>query len=175
MKNSEIVSALKDSESKETNEFCVEGVLVRAKPVSALLIQEVVGRIKDPKPPLVANPDKDGALEPNPFDPAYVEALVEANTRRADATTNTLVMFGLELVDGLPKDDAWLTKLRKLDKMGLIDLSEIDLDDPFERDFIFKKYIAGTNATIMEVSKASGVSQEDVNAAIESFPGDATQ
>jgi hypothetical protein len=171
MSQKEIVNALKDT-TKKADVFVVEGIEVRTKPVSAMLIQEVTSNIKDPIPPLVPNPDKDGKLEENPFDPVYVAGLREANVKRSKATSDTLIMFGLELVDGLPKDDNWLVKLRKLEKMGLLDLSGIDFEDQFDREFAFKKFIAGTTPLIMEVTRASGVSQADVDAAVDTFPGD---
>lgn len=174
MSSKEVVKALKDTQKNE-EVFVVEGVKVRAKPVSAMLIQEVTSYVKDPVPPMVANPDKDGKLEENPFDPAYVAEMREAISKRSSATSDTLIMFGLELVDGLPKDDTWLIKLRHLEKMGLLNLSGIDFEDQFEKEFAFKKFVAGTTPLIMEVTKASGVSQEDINVAVESFPGDATQ
>ena len=175
MSNKEIVSALKDTHKEKEEVFVVEGVKVRAKAVSAMLIQEVTSHIKDPKPPMFANPDKDGKLEENPFDPAYVAEMRDAIARRSSATSDTLIMFGLDLVDGLPKDDAWLVKLRHLEKMGLLDLSGIDFDDQFEKEFAFKKFVAGTTPLIMEVTKASGVSQEDIDTAVDSFPGNAPQ
>jgi len=173
MTNKESIDALKDS--TKSNLIEAEGVQLRVKPVSAMLLQEITSHIPDPQPPLLPNPDKDNRLEPNPFDPAYMSGLREAQSRRNLATSDALIMFGLELVDGLPKDETWLIKLKKLEKMGLIDLTGIDFDDPFEKEFAFKKFIAGTTPAIMEVTKASGVSQEDVDAAIATFPGNATQ
>jgi hypothetical protein len=64
----EIVKALKESK-REKNVIEVEGVKIKIIPVSALLIQEITSRIKDPRPPVQPNPDKDGRLEENPFDP----------------------------------------------------------------------------------------------------------
>lgn len=173
MAKEDIVDVLKDSQ-KEKNIFEVEGVKIKVKPVSALLIQEVTSHIKDPNPPMQPNPDKDGRMEENPFDPVYMDELREATTQRALATSDTMVMFGLELMDGLPKDETWLKKLKWLEKSGRLDLSNIDFNDPFEKDFAFKKFIAATNPTIMEVTRASGVSQADIDSATESFQRNTT-
>jgi len=175
MSQKEVVNALRDSAPSKVDTFEVDGVKVLVKPVSSLLIQEVVSHIKDPEIPLSPNPDKEGRMDENPFDPAYVKALREAQTKRANATTDTLIMFGLELVDGLPKNDLWLQKLRKLEKMGLLDLTGIDFDDQFDKEFAFKKFIAGTNPMIMEVTRSSGVSKEDIDVATDSFQGNAAQ
>lgn len=170
----EIVKALKESK-REKDIFEVEGVKIRIIPVSALLIQEITSRIKDPRPPLQPNPDKDGRLEENPFDPTYLDELQEVQTKRALATSDTMVMFGLDLVDGLPKDETWLKKLKWLEKTKRLDLSNIDFNDQFEKEFAFKKFVAATNPTIMEVTRASGVTQEDIDSATDSFQRNETQ
>ncbi len=175
MAKEDIVSTLKETQ-REKNVFEVEGVKIRIRPVSALLIQEVTSRIKDPRPPMQPNPDKDNRLEENPFDPIYLDALSESTTQRALATSDTMVMFGLELVNGhLPEDDKWLKKLKWLEKAGRINLSNIDFNDPFEKEFAFKKFIAATNPTIMEVTRASGVTQEDIDSATDTFQRNTTQ
>lgn len=173
MAKEDIVDVLKDSQ-REKDVIEVEGVKIKVRPVSALLIQEITSRIKDPNPPMQPNPDKDGRMEENPFDPTYLDELKEATTQRALATSDTMVMFGLDLMNGLPKDETWLKKLRWLEKAGRLDLSNIDFDDPFEKEFAFKKFIAATNPTIMEVTRASGVSQADIDIATESFQRNAT-
>jgi hypothetical protein len=86
-----------------------------------------------------------------------------------------MVMFGLDLMDGLPKDETWLKKLKWLEKTNRLDLSNIDFTDPFEKEFAFKKFIAATNPTIMEVTRASGVTQEDIDSATDSFQRNETQ
>jgi hypothetical protein len=59
--------------------------------------------------------------------------------------------------------------LKWLEKAGRIDLSSINFDDPFEKDFAFKKFIVATNPAIMEVTRASGVTQADIESATDSF------
>ncbi len=173
MAKEDIVDVMKES-AREKNVFEVDGVKIEVKPVSALLIQEVTSRIKDPRPPMQPNPDKDGRMEENPFDPTYLDALDEARTQRALATSDVMVMFGLKLVNGLPDDELWLKKLKWLEKAGRLDLSNLNFDDPFEKEFAFKKFISATNPTIMEVTRASGVTQADIDTATDSFPGNST-
>ena len=148
------------------------GVRVRIHSVSGWLVDDVKTRVKNPPVPIWHNPDNDRDEE-NPIDPNYLEALREANQKRWDAWFDTLVLFGMELVDGMPEDDTWLHKLRRLEKLGHIDLTAYDLDDPVDREFMYKRRIAIGNATdFVHVQQMSSVTQEDVAKATDSFPGD---
>lgn len=166
------VEIMKEMDKKDIIE--VEGVKIKVCPVSALLIQEVTSKIKDPHVPMQPNPDKDGHMEENPFDPDYLDALREANVQRGLATSDTMVMFGLKLLGDLPTDETWIKKLKWLEKTGHLDLSYIDFNDPFEKEYAFKKFLAATNPTIMEVTRASGVTQQDIDDATDSFPSNST-
>ncbi len=151
------------------------GARVRIHPVSAALIADITSQIKEPEIPLWPNPEKpdqDGRprLEPNPDDPNYVRALEETNQKRGAAMIDAMVMFGVELIDGIPDDD-WIKKLRFMEKRGLLDLSSYDLDDPFDREFLYKRYILVDNNVIGMVTDASGLSTEDIKRAQESFQG----
>jgi len=150
------------------------GVKVRINPVGAALISDVTSKIKDPEVPLWPNadkPDREGnpRMEPNPDDPHYAVLLEEANQQRAIAMIDTMVMFGLELVDGIPNDDEWVKKLKFMEKRGMLDISAYDLDDPFDREFLYKRYVLVDNNVIGMITEASGLSTEDVKRAEESF------
>ena len=152
------------------------GVKVRINPVGAALISDVTSKIKDPEVPLWPNadkPDREGKprMEANPDDPHYAVLLEEANQKRAIAMIDTMVMFGVELVDGVPDDDAWVKKLRFMEKRGMLDLSGYDLDDPFDREFLYKRYVLVDNNVVGLITDASGLSSEDVKRAEESFRG----
>lgn len=140
------------------------GVRVRLVPVSTALIDEVTSRIKDPDVPVWHNEAK-GRDEPNPNDPKYLSDLVDANRRRGIAVYDAMVMFGVELVDGVPDDDGWLTKLRYLERRGQIDLSTYDLDDPFDKEFVYKRYVAVDNETLARLGRMSAFTQEEVTQA----------
>lgn len=164
-------TAKKKAVERQDKIVTVEGVRVKVHGVSSSLIQEVTSKISDPQPPIVPNPDKDGRPEPNPFDPTYLRDLELAQDARNIAASDTLAMFGFELLDGLPPDEGWIRKLKFLEKKGAIDLTEYDLEDPFEKEFLFKKYIVSSGANILLVTRASGtVSAEEVAQAEESFP-----
>lgn len=146
------------------------GVKAKLNPVPASLIDEVTNKIEEPEVPLWHNEDKNRD-EPNPSDPEYLKAVGEANRQRGLAVLDATAMFGLELIDGLPKDESWITKLKYMNKRGLIDLSEFDLDDEMDREFLFKRFIAADMTIMNKITRMSGISEEEVSNAERSFRG----
>lgn len=73
------------------------GVVVRIRPVSRLLVTQVKTAIKDPKPPVLMIEEK-GRPEPNPNDPFYVEALIDAQIRRTVAVIDLILALAVEVV-----------------------------------------------------------------------------
>lgn len=144
------------------------GVRARITTVSQAIIQDALGLLKEPRPPMWLNPDKERE-EPNPMDPDYLEALQEHEQKQYQVTFNTFAMFGVELVDGLPENDDWLRKLVIMDKFGTLDLSAFDLDHEIDREYLYKRYIAMGNADYVLVGIRSGVSQEEIRRAASSF------
>lgn len=138
------------------------GVRAKLTPVSAALIDEVTARIPNPAVPMWHNPDGDKD-EPNPMHPSYVAALTESNRRRGMAALDAVIMFGVGLVDPVP-DTGWEKKLKRL---GI----EVDASDPDEREWAYKKYVAVGAADLNRLMALSGVSQEAVARAADSFPG----
>lgn len=148
------------------------GVRVRIKPVSGWLIDDVVNRVKNPRIPTWYNPDRERE-EDNPNDPQYLADMSDARGQRLNAMLDTVVLFGMELVDGMPEDESWLRKLQRLEKLGHIDLSAYDLGDEVDREFVYKRRFAISNATdLVTVRQRCSVSEEDVVIATDSFPGD---
>jgi hypothetical protein len=121
-----VIEVAKDQKpiTKEDVHTLESGVRVRLQTVSPALINE----------PVVPIVEKNGKEYPNPLDPGYHAALERYEQERGAAALDAVVMFGLELVDGMPEDDLWL---RKLQMIGV----EID-DDPITQEFYYKKYIA---------------------------------
>jgi hypothetical protein len=144
--------------------YGVQGTIV---PVPPQLVDEVTNRIKDPDIPMWTNEDK-GRDEPNPSDPDYLRELEEANRARGIAAIDTMALFGID-IEALPPDDAWLKKLQYMQKRGLIDLSDYDLEDEQEREFVFKRFIAVNNPILKKIMAVSGISEEEVAAAEGSF------
>jgi hypothetical protein len=140
------------------------GIRARLHPVSAALMSDVTARVKDPEVPTWFN-EKKGRDERNPNDPAYRDALQQAQQKRGNVAMDAMAMFGVELVDGLPENNGWVTKLRLL---GIT----FDFNDPVECEFYYKKHIALGNEDWAKVGQLSGISQEDIARAEQSFRGD---
>jgi hypothetical protein len=144
------------------------GVKARIRPVSASLLDEVSSSVQVPKVPRQFIEEKQRE-EPNPLDPSYLQAVKDAERERGLKTTEALIMFGIELVDGMPPDEEWLPKLAYMQKRGLLDLARFNLDDPLEREFVYKIYVAVSGADLMYVSMASGLTEKEVADAMTSF------
>ena len=140
------------------------GVRVRLHSVSASLIDEVRSRIKDPDVPIFHDEEK-GREMPNPADPVYLRQLGEAEDKRNKATTDAMVMFGVELLDGLPKDDKWIHQLKFL---GI----EVDSSDSLAMEFAYKKYKAVGTPDLPLLYSASAVTEQEVERAMRGFQRD---
>ena len=80
-------------------------------------------------------------------------------------------MFGIELVDDIP-DNGWDKKLKYLERLGHLDLTEFDFKDELDRDFLYKRYIAVGSDDLVKIARMGGLQPEDLDAADASFPGD---
>jgi len=147
------------------------GVRAILTPVASSLIQDVMNQVKDPKVPMWHNPEKEQD-EPNYNHPEYIEGMAEAERKRSDAALDAVILFGVKLVDGVPEDGEWLNKLRYLEKRKRIDLSEYDLDDPFEKEFVYKRHVAIAGEDFSLIGELSGVPQGERARARRTFPGD---
>lgn len=147
-----------------------DGVKYRLMPVSAALLDAVTSKIKNPDVPMVYNKDMERD-EPNPMHPDYLSALNDANRKRGTAMYDAMVMFGIHLLDGVPEDDGWITRLQYMERRGLIDLSEFDLQDPMDIEFVYKRYILSSSEMVAHISQLSTLTQEAVTLAGQSFPG----
>jgi hypothetical protein len=147
------------------------GVVVRLHPVSSSLVEEMKGAVKMPDVPKVWIEAKEREEE-NPNDPQYIEQVEACTAKRADAIFDALCMFGVELVDGLPDDDSWLKKLRMLERRGRMDLSGFDLDDEFDLEFLYKRYVAVAGADLELIGGLHGFRPLEVARARAMFLGD---
>lgn len=132
------------------------GVRVRLHPVSSSLVEEMKGAIKMPPVPRVWIEAKEREEE-NPNDPRYLDEVAETESKRAVAVFDALVTFGVELIDGLPEDKTWLKKLNLLAKRGALDLSGFDLEDDFDLEFLYKRYVAIAGTDLQWISRLHGV------------------
>jgi hypothetical protein len=147
------------------------GVSVRLVNVSSATISEIVEKITYPEVPVYHN-ERKGRDEPNPLDPAYINAVEQTGLERGNALMDAVVLFGVELVDGLPDADKWLKKLRLLARRGHLDLSEFDLEDEIDLEFLYKKHFAIGTSDWSDLMRLSGISQDAIDKAAESFQGD---
>jgi len=148
------------------------GVQARIVPVASSLLDEINARISDPAVP---SQEIDGQMHENPLHPDYRQALKEASAERTTAILDAFVMFGVELVEGVPDDGLWEKKIKFMEKRGALDLSVYDLEDEFDREFVFKRYIACSSRDMRKVGVASGILAEEIERAMESFRSDAAQ
>lgn len=147
------------------------GIRVRIVPVAAHLIDDAMFEIKDP--PVPRQDLGKGREEPNPLDPEYKRALADAEHARGVAASDTLILMGVQLIDGMPEDDDWLKQLKFLEKLGHFEaLSKFDLKDEMDKEFVFKKYYAISARDIPLIGNASGMSQEEIDLAVRGFQGD---
>lgn len=147
------------------------GYRARLHPVASSLIADVTAQLDEPQIPVFMNEDK-GREEPNPNDPAYIKAMAEYQRKQGQAGLDAMVMFGVELVDGVPPKEEWLPKLQFMERRKSLDLSDYDLDNEMDLEYIFKKYIAVGNADYERITELSGVSEADIDEAVRKFQGD---
>lgn len=146
------------------------GVQAIIRPVPAFLVDKMISEIKAPKPPKQFNENKQREEE-NPFDPAYLEAIDEANRQRGIVTMEAMIMWGIELADGIPPTEEWLPKLEWMAKRSTLELDEYDLDDPLDLEFVYKAFIATSGVDIMLITMKSGMQNEEVELAMRGFRG----
>lgn len=159
-------------QSEETELTLSTGVRVRLHSVSSSLIEELKAAVPMPEVPVIYLADKDREEE-NPNDPRYIDAVEKAQGERASAALDALILFGVELVDGVPEDDRWVKNLKMLERLHKLDLSKFDLDDEYDREFLYKRYVAVAGADLRTVGQLHGLRPEEVARARATFLGDA--
>lgn len=176
--NAAIVTIAKDHAANAGDVIKLStGILARVLPVSPNLVDEAMASVEDPPIPVVKK--EDGTEYENPDHPAYERALAKANKQREQAAMDALVMFGVTLVDadgneiGAPEDNEWVEKLQFLARRGRLDLAGIDFTNELDRDFMYKRHVAIAAMDIMAITKRSGLREEDVQRALNSFPDNA--
>jgi len=166
-----IVDAAKQIASGQGEEQVVTlstGVCVRLHPVSSSLVEEMKAAIPMPPVPVVYIEAKDREEE-NPNDPRYIDAVEDVTRKRGDAILDALLIFGVELMDGLPEDKVWLKKLRLLERRNNLDLSDFDMDDDFDLEFLYKKYVAVAGTDLSVISGLHGFRPMEVARARATF------
>jgi hypothetical protein len=159
-----IETARELAEEEQDEILEVSGYRFKTKAIPVAVISDVTDKIPDPEIPLWHN-EEYNRDEQNPNDPAYLNAKSDVDQRRGQAMIDATVMFGIELLDGVPPTDQWLPKLKFLEKRGQVDLSSYDLEDPLELEFVFKRYIIANMGLISYIQNMSSVTPEDIGRA----------
>ena len=160
------MAAMKDTRNIRTLSTGYRAIL---KAVPAPLIDKATSRIKDPVVPTFFNKEAEREEE-NPNHPAYRAALEEADRQRGLAGMDVMIVAGVDLVDPIPDDSEWVPKLKMLQRLGHLDLSEYDLTDALDREFVFKKFVAVAQDDYTIIARHSGVSSQEIAQAERSFP-----
>ncbi len=165
---------IKDGDSEDVVTLS-RGIRMKVVPIPPGLLEDILSSIEEPEVPMWYNPDKERD-EPNPMDPGYLRAKKQVDREQTVATMDTIALFGMELVDGLPDDDSWVRKLQFLEKRGRVNLDDYDLDDELDREFLYKRYIAlGAKDFELVQRKVMGLSEEEIELARkQTFPDDET-
>lgn len=159
------------NKSATSNKFTTsDGVEVTLSPVASYVVREAQLKITKPQVPLVPHPNDPNDLTKqieNPNDPKYLEAMDHYNAELERVAVDAMVLFGIE-IDKMPEDEKWLKKLQFLDLILPQDIERAKSDE-YYLEFLYKKYVIAIADVIMKLSKMSGLSQEDVQTAIDSF------
>lgn len=168
--NPAVDTAKENHNAQNDYQVNADGVQYRLRAVAPALMDAVTSKIELPAVPVWHNPEMDRD-EPNPNHPDYMKALDETNRKRGIATYDALVMFGIELPEGLPEDRTWLKKLKFMEKHGQLSLEGYDLDDEFDLEFLYKRYVLATGDMVDTIGQLSALTANDVKRAGAIFPG----
>jgi hypothetical protein len=167
-----VIQTAKEMKKKSVEVTLSTGVRARIKTVAASLIDKVTSRIPEPVVPMEPNLDKEGRLEPNPLSPVYEAAVKAYNKARGEAATEALVMFGIELIDPIPDTKEWMDKLQFLAKHNRLDLTEFDLENKVDIEYLYKSMIAVGADDLKLIMSSASIPAEAKAEAEKSFPGD---
>lgn len=169
----DVMRIMKDGETVTLS----TGVKVLLKPISPLILQDINSseRLQFPDPPEVevevtVGGEKRTRLERNANDPAYRRKVREISNARGTAALEAMIL-NLELVDGVPDDAEWMPRLKYMQKRGYVDLDEYDMEDEWDRKFVYKRYVAVGTPDIQLLTDALGITEERIAQAAESFRG----
>ena len=144
------------------------GIRAIIRPVSSSLLDSISSNIVEPEIPMFMNEDK-GRQEPNESDPNYLKELQAVTRSKGLAAVDAVVMFGVELVDDLPADGAWLENLQFMETLGHIDLNDYDLENKKTLEYLYKRFVCVTQDDIKEIMFLSTPSDAGTLQAVKKF------
>lgn len=155
-----IVNSIDDAFPDNTIYTTENGIKLKLKKISRLLVVDAAKKVMLPKPPTVFIEDK-GRMEENPSDPTYIEELQAAEYQRGMVTIAAYLVLGtsvLEVPAGIdrPEDTEWSDVL-----------NDIQFEVPTKgraRYLAWLKYYAlndtELNALIEAITRLSGLTPE---------------
>lgn len=167
-KNSPTVQLKKDINlvKQLDNEFVTKrGVKVRFQMLPTAIILKA--RRVPTEPDIPTYTDENGKQHENPSHPDYIKAMERYYQEQSNAVLDTMIDFGVELVDPLPSDDRWL---RKMKRTGIIP-TDVDLEDDLELEYWYKQYALSVVEInlLAQLAQLAQVTTEDVNERVSSF------
>lgn len=146
------------------------GYRVKLVPVAANVLREAQSRIPDATTRTFTNPT-DGKEYENPAHPEYIAEVKLVQEERTKASMNVMVLFGMELLDDIPEDNEWLERCRFAKLITEEEYKEaISVDGKYMREMLFKTYVVSDFTIINQIASMSGVTQEMIAEARDSFP-----
>jgi len=147
-------------------------VVLAPKPVSTMIFGSIVKKFVKPKPPVTYNEDT-GRKEANLSDPLYLQETSEWENNTAFSIVDAMILLGTEIVS-VPENFEGPVGNTWLEELSLIGIELKNIDSVKERYLNWVKHIAAPktediNEIMKKVGKLSGVSEEDVDSAVEKF------
>lgn len=178
------------STEQPANEYTTSmGVVLKLQKISHMIVAEAIGKMKEPRPPLVlikAQGDNPERTEENFADPEYLDKMQDFTVQRGEMTAKVFYTLGTKIVsvpEGFdrPEDDDWVASINALGEVGA-QLSTIPEDKKSKlRYYYWLKYWATNErdfAHIVEsIMKMGGgpVLEVKVAEALDTFRGDETR
>ena len=152
------------------------GVVVKAKGVSPFVVNAAMAKIEKPKVP-VQFIDSKGRDEENPMHPEYLAGLAQYEADRSRVAQEAMLLLGVEVLsipDGFEAADGseWVDTLAFLDVQVSPNGQRRKLD---RLRYWAMRSVDDLQRVATAVSRASGVPEQEVEKAAESFRGDEAQ
>lgn len=152
------------------------GITFELRPVAGLLIRQAVANIPKPKPPMHIDEARGGRETPNFDHPEYLAAVDIYNAATENAAMDVMLLRGTKLIEPLPdgiegpQGNDWI---EELDFLGVA-----VPDTRLGRYLAWLKYAVFSDPDELiratrSIARMSGLSEEDVIEAMDSFRSDA--
>lgn len=159
----------------------VNGIVLQCKPVPPLLLNAVMAEFPDPEPPTVYL-EEQGRNEPNPNDPAYRQALLDAGEARDLAVNNVVLATGTSIIsipEGYykPEDEEWVAGIEFAARMAGKEIKvEPAEGDPTTRYLQWLRWYACESGMDIALIQSlpyhlAGIREGEIDEVLDSFRG----